>query len=111
MFEVLKMFNYYIHPESVLTSNTIFLQYFADAAEANSWLNDRKPLLTDEDYGKDEISTIALLQRHQRLEKEMGAYTSEVKRLGEQAQSAAQLSPLTVSNNHHHRVKQLLKKK
>lgn len=28
MFEVLKMFNYYIHPESVLTSNTIFLTVF-----------------------------------------------------------------------------------
>lgn len=77
------------------------LQYFADAAEVNSWLNDRKPLLTDEDYGKDEMSTVALLQRHQRLEKEMGAYASEVKRLGEQAESAAQLAPLTVSNNHH----------
>lgn len=46
------------------------------------------------------MSTIALLQRHQRLEKEMGAYASEVKRLGEQAQSAAQLAPLTVRNNH-----------
>lgn len=44
------------------------------------------------------MSTIALLQRHQRLEMEMGAYASEVKRLSEQAQSAAQLAPLTVSN-------------
>ncbi|KAK3538029.1 hypothetical protein QTP70_027382 [Hemibagrus guttatus] len=78
-----------------LHAASVIKQYFADAAEANSWLNDRKPLLTDEDYGKDEMSTIALLQRHQRLEKEMGAYASEVKRLGEQAQSAAQLAPLT----------------
>ncbi|KAG7328102.1 hypothetical protein KOW79_008046 [Hemibagrus wyckioides] len=78
-----------------LHAASVIKQYFADSAEANSWLNDRKPLLTDEDYGKDEMSTIALLQRHQRLEKEMGAYASEVKRLGEQAQSAAQLAPLT----------------
>lgn len=56
--------------------------------------------MTDEDHGKDEMSTIALLQRHQRLEKEMEAYASEVKRLGEQAQSASQLAPLTVSSNH-----------
>lgn len=42
----------------------------------------------------------------------MGAYASEVKRLGEQAQSAAQLAPLTVSNNnHHHSVSNYLKKK
>uniref|UniRef100_A0A3Q1IVH4 Calponin-homology (CH) domain-containing protein n=1 Tax=Anabas testudineus TaxID=64144 RepID=A0A3Q1IVH4_ANATE len=71
-------------------------QYFADVAEANSWLGDRKPLLTSEDHGKDESSTAALLQRHLRLEKEMAVYASEIKRLSEQARSAAQLTALTV---------------
>ncbi|XP_039992754.1 spectrin beta chain, non-erythrocytic 5 isoform X2 [Xiphias gladius] len=70
-------------------------QYFADVAEAVSWLGDRKPLLTSEDHGKDESSTAALLQRHLRLEKEMAAYASEIKRLSEQAKSAAQLTALT----------------
>ncbi|XP_026156546.1 spectrin beta chain, non-erythrocytic 5 isoform X2 [Mastacembelus armatus] len=70
-------------------------QYFADVAEANSWLGDRKPLLTSEDHGKDESSTAALLQRHLRLEKEMAAYASEIKRLSEQARSAVQLTALT----------------
>ncbi|XP_027134554.1 spectrin beta chain, non-erythrocytic 5 [Larimichthys crocea] len=70
-------------------------QYFADVAEANSWLGDRKPLLTSEDHGKDESSTTALLQRHLRIEKEMAAYGSEIKRLSEQARSAAQLTALT----------------
>ena len=74
-------------------------QYFAEVTEANSWLSDRKPLLTSEDYGKDESSAGALLQRHLRLEKEMGAYFTEVKRLGEQAKNAAQMSPLTVSSS------------
>ncbi|XP_030614955.1 spectrin beta chain, non-erythrocytic 5 [Archocentrus centrarchus] len=71
-------------------------QYFADVAEANSWLGDRKPLLISEDHGKDESSTAVLLQRHLRLEKEMAAYASEIKRLSEQAKSAAQLTALTV---------------
>ncbi|XP_020497621.2 spectrin beta chain, non-erythrocytic 5 [Labrus bergylta] len=71
-------------------------QYFADVTEADSWLGDRKPLLTSEDCGKDESSTEALLQRHLRLEKEMAAYGSEIKRLWEQARSAAQLTTLTV---------------
>ncbi|KAK2826814.1 hypothetical protein Q5P01_021028 [Channa striata] len=70
-------------------------QYFADTAEANSWLEDRKPLLTSEDRGKDESSTAALLQRHLRLEKEFAAYGSEIKRLSEQAKSSAQLTALT----------------
>ncbi|XP_038585015.1 spectrin beta chain, non-erythrocytic 5 isoform X1 [Micropterus salmoides] len=70
-------------------------QYFADVAEANSWLGDRKPLLTNEDHGKDESSTTVLLQRHLRLEKEVTAYASEIKRLSKQARSAAQLTALT----------------
>ncbi|KAL6106061.1 sptbn5 [Pungitius sinensis] len=70
-------------------------QYFADVAEADSWLGDRKPLLTSEDHGKDEASTAALLQRHLRVEREMAAYGSEMKRLAEQARSAAQLTALT----------------
>ncbi|KAM7403778.1 hypothetical protein PAMA_004285 [Pampus argenteus] len=70
-------------------------QYFADVVEANSWLGDRKPLLTSEDLGKDESSTAALLQRHLRLEKEMVAYGPEIKRLSEQARSTAQLTALT----------------
>ncbi|XP_067099877.1 spectrin beta chain, non-erythrocytic 5 [Osmerus mordax] len=78
-----------------LHAATVIKQYFADVTEANSWLGDRKPLLTSEDYGKDESSTGALLQRHLRLMKEMGAYSTEVKRLGEQAKNAAQMSPLT----------------
>lgn len=78
------------------------VQYFADVAEANSWLGDRKPLLTSEDHGKDESSTAALLQRHLWLEKEMAAYASEIRRLSEQARSAAQLTALTVSIDSNH---------
>ncbi|XP_076605262.1 spectrin beta chain, non-erythrocytic 5 [Chaetodon auriga] len=70
-------------------------QYFADVAEANSWLSDRKPLLTSEDHGKDELTTAALLQRLLWLEKEVAAYGSDIKRLSEQARSAAQLTALT----------------
>ncbi|XP_056867453.1 spectrin beta chain, non-erythrocytic 5 isoform X2 [Takifugu flavidus] len=70
-------------------------QYFADAAEANSWLGDRKPLLTSEDYGKDESHTAVLLQRHLWVEKEIVAYSSEIGRLSEQARSAAELAALT----------------
>ncbi|TRY84982.1 hypothetical protein DNTS_028857 [Danionella cerebrum] len=78
-----------------LHAASVIKQYFVEVTEASSWLDDRKPLLIDEDYGKDEAGSIALLQRHQRLEKEMEAYGSEVKRLSEQAKSAAQLASIT----------------
>ncbi|KAM9354795.1 spectrin beta chain, non-erythrocytic 5 [Pholidichthys leucotaenia] len=83
-----------VHRNRLQAAATI-KQYFADVAEANSWLGDRKPLVTSDDYGKDESGTAVLLQRHLRLEKEMAAYASEIKRLSEQAKSAAQLTALT----------------
>ncbi|XP_054653046.1 spectrin beta chain, non-erythrocytic 1 isoform X2 [Dunckerocampus dactyliophorus] len=70
-------------------------QYFADVEEANSWLSDKKPILTSEDYGKDESSSAALLQRHLRLDKEMASYGMEIKRLSEHARNAAQLTTFT----------------
>ncbi|XP_077120129.1 spectrin beta chain, non-erythrocytic 5 isoform X3 [Ranitomeya variabilis] len=64
-------------------------QYFADANEAESWLKEHLPLITSEDFGKDESSAEAILQRHLRLEKEISAYSMEVRRLGDQAQKVA----------------------
>ncbi|KAM5130020.1 spectrin beta chain, non-erythrocytic 5 [Mantella aurantiaca] len=69
-------------------------QYFADANEANSWLREHLPLLTNADYGKDESSAEAILQRHLRLEKEIAAYGMEVRRLGDQAETVASKAPL-----------------
>ncbi|XP_053553803.1 spectrin beta chain, non-erythrocytic 5 [Bombina bombina] len=69
-------------------------QYFADANEADSWLRERLPLLTSEDYGKDESSAEAILKRHLRLQKEITAYAMEVRRLEDQAQTAASKPPL-----------------
>ncbi|XP_067895807.1 spectrin beta chain, non-erythrocytic 5 isoform X2 [Heterodontus francisci] len=71
-------------------------QYFTDINEAHSWLLEKQPLVQSEDYGKDEASADALLQRHVRLEKEIAAYSTEVKRLGDQATTAMQQVPLTM---------------
>ncbi|CAN9501902.1 unnamed protein product [Ophioblennius macclurei] len=87
-----------------LQAATAIKQYFADATEASSWLDDRKPLLTSEDLGKDESSTALLLQRHLRLEKEMAAYGTDIKRLGEQARSAALLTAQTAEPQSSHLV-------
>ncbi|XP_078089380.1 spectrin beta chain, non-erythrocytic 5-like [Mustelus asterias] len=71
-------------------------QYFTDVDEAHSWLLEKQPLLQSEDFGKDEASADALLQRHIRLEKEIAAYSGEVKRLGDLATVAMQQVPLTM---------------
>ncbi|NXW82166.1 SPTN5 protein, partial [Alopecoenas beccarii] len=79
--------------KSRLQAAALIKQYFADIDEANSWLRERQPLLASKDYGKDESSAEALLHRHLRLEKEIAAYSSEMRRLKEQAEIAAQQAP------------------
>ncbi|KAM6274075.1 spectrin beta chain, non-erythrocytic 5 [Porphyrio hochstetteri] len=79
--------------KSRLQAAALIKQYFADIDEANSWLRERHPLLASKDYGKDESSAEALLHRHLRLEKEIAAYSSEMKRLREQADVAAGQAP------------------
>uniref|UniRef100_A0A8C4TAI1 Spectrin, beta, non-erythrocytic 5 n=1 Tax=Erpetoichthys calabaricus TaxID=27687 RepID=A0A8C4TAI1_ERPCA len=72
-----------------LQAASLIKQYFADVNDAESWVRERLPLLMSDDCGKDESSADALLQRHLRLEKEIAAYLSEMKRLREQAECAA----------------------
>ncbi|XP_054722410.1 spectrin beta chain, non-erythrocytic 5-like [Uloborus diversus] len=61
-------------------------QYQADANEAESWMKEKRQLMSSTDYGKDEPSAQALLQRHARLESEIKAYSSDIERLNEQAE-------------------------
>ncbi|NXG68257.1 SPTN5 protein, partial [Baryphthengus martii] len=79
--------------KSRLQAAVLIKQYFADIDEANSWLRERQPLLASKDYGKDESSAEALLHRHLRLGKEIAAYSSEMRRLKEQADIAAEQAP------------------
>ncbi|NXO67199.1 SPTN5 protein, partial [Phainopepla nitens] len=83
--------------KSRLQAAALIKQYFADIDEANSWLRERQPLLTSKDYGKDESSAEALLHRHLRLEEEIAAYSSEMRRLKEQADIAAQQAPAAMT--------------
>ncbi|XP_056200822.1 spectrin beta chain, non-erythrocytic 5 [Falco biarmicus] len=82
--------------KSRLQAAALIKQYFADINEANSWLRERQPLLASKDYGKDESSAEALLHRHLRLEKEIAAYSSEMRRLKEQADIAAGQAPAAI---------------
>lgn len=33
------------------------LQYYADAGEAEAWIKEKMPLVTSDDYGRDEASS------------------------------------------------------
>ncbi|KAK9716990.1 Variant SH3 domain [Popillia japonica] len=61
-------------------------QFYADANEADSFLNEKKSLLVSTDYGSDEPSGQALLQRHKDLQGELNAYKGDIQSLNNQAE-------------------------
>lgn len=61
-------------------------QYYADANEADSWMNEKMALVASCDHGVDEPSAQALLQRHHHLESELKAYKGDVQSLNLQAE-------------------------
>jgi spectrin beta len=66
------------------------LQFYTDANEAESWLNEKMALVASADYGEDEPSAQALLQRHRDLEGELNAYSGDIASLNSQAEKLVQ---------------------
>lgn len=60
-------------------------QFYADANETDSWLNEKTSILTSSDYGSDEPSAQSLLQRHKDLQGELNAYKGDIQSLNNQA--------------------------
>ncbi|CRK98513.1 CLUMA_CG011869, isoform A [Clunio marinus] len=60
-------------------------QFYTDANEADSWLNEKMALVVSKDFGVDEPSAQALLQRHRDLQGELNAYSGDIKNLNQQA--------------------------
>ncbi|KAL5291928.1 SPTBN5 family protein [Megaselia abdita] len=61
-------------------------QFYTDANEAESWLNEKMSLVNSQDYGSDEPSAQALLQRHRDLQGELNAYSGDILNLNQQAE-------------------------
>ncbi|XP_037691030.1 LOW QUALITY PROTEIN: spectrin beta chain, non-erythrocytic 5 [Choloepus didactylus] len=70
-------------------------QYFADAADAASWLREQRPLLEGASCGQDQAGAEALMRRHRQLERALRAFAAEVQRLEEQARAAAARASLS----------------
>lgn len=60
-------------------------QFYTDANETDSWLNEKMALVASDDYGVDEPSATALLQRHRDLQGELNAYSGDILNLNQQA--------------------------
>uniref|UniRef100_A0A8C4M5V2 Spectrin beta, non-erythrocytic 5 n=1 Tax=Equus asinus TaxID=9793 RepID=A0A8C4M5V2_EQUAS len=71
-------------------------QYFADAAEAASWLREQQCAMESASCGQDQAAAEALLRRHLRLGRAVRAFGAELHSLDEQARAAAAQAALTV---------------
>ncbi|MFH4975130.1 hypothetical protein AB6A40_001839 [Gnathostoma spinigerum] len=56
-------------------------QYMFDAAEIESWLQDKRLLLSSNDYGQDEDAAQKLLTKHKALQTDMAAYKQWLEKL------------------------------
>merc|ERR1712223_1907320 len=65
-------------------------QYFADANEAESWMKEKEPLAGNNDYGKDEDASEALLKRHEAFMSDLKAFGTTIQDLKEQASNCRQ---------------------
>lgn len=71
-------------------------QYFADANEAESWMKEKRPIVMNDDYGKDEDSSEALLKKHEALVSDLEAFASTIAVLRDQAAACRQQETPTV---------------
>ncbi|XP_076343494.1 spectrin alpha chain-like isoform X2 [Tachypleus tridentatus] len=65
-------------------------QYFADANEAESWMKEKEPIAGNQDFGKDEDSSEALLKKQEALMADLEAFGNTISGLRDQAQSCRQ---------------------
>ncbi|XP_049820921.1 spectrin alpha chain isoform X3 [Aethina tumida] len=71
-------------------------QYYADANEAESWMREKEPIVGNQDYGKDEDSSEALLKKHEALMSDLIAFGQTIEGLNEQARNCRQQEPPVV---------------
>lgn len=65
-------------------------QFFFEANEVESWLNEKGDLLASTDYGRDRDAATKLLTKHKALELELDTYNNIITEMGRGAQSLIQ---------------------
>eukprot|EP00043_Microstomoeca_roanoka_P018637 m.201569 g.201569 ORF g.201569 m.201569 type:complete len:2469 (+) comp16866_c1_seq3:1085-8491(+) len=70
-------------------------QYLADANEAQAWMAEKEPVVSNDNFGKDEDSAQALLKKHEVVEQDLRAYRSDIERLAEDCNKCQRLQAPT----------------
>lgn len=66
-------------------------QYFADTNEAEAWMTEKQPIVTNDDHGKDEDGAQALLRKHEAVEADVRTFGTTIRGLATQSQGCQNL--------------------
>ena len=75
------------YTNSSLILFSFIVQFFMKSTETESWMKDKYPLVSSEDYGKDEDSTLALIKKHEAVQQELESCRSKVRELKESSEN------------------------
>lgn len=57
------------------------LQFYSEVSEAEVWMREKQPLVTSVDYGKDEMSVVALTKKLDNLARDMDGFRATIDKL------------------------------
>jgi spectrin beta len=64
----------------------VLLQFYAEANEAEAWIQEKRPLLTSSDFGKDEDSVQSLAKKLEVVERDLSQFQHTIGKLAKLSQ-------------------------
>merc|ERR1711936_1495634 len=71
------------HRQSLLNEANTLHQFFRDIADEESWIKEKKLLVTSDDYGRDLTGVQNLRKKHKRFESELGSHEPAIQQVQE----------------------------
>merc|ERR1712227_388493 len=69
------------HRQSLLNEANTLHQFFRDIADEESWIKEKKLLVTSDDYGRDLTGVQNLRKKHKRFESELGSHEPAIEQV------------------------------
>merc|ERR1719336_3049526 len=82
------------HRQSLLNERNTLQQFFRDIADEESWIKEKKLLVTSNDYGRDLTGVQNLKKKHKRFENELASHEPAIQSVQEAGQQLIDVSQL-----------------
>jgi len=82
------------HRQALLNERNTLQQFFRDIADEESWIKEKKLLVTSDDYGRDLTGVQNLKKKHKRFENELASHEPAIQSVQEAGQQLIDVSQL-----------------